>query len=113
MVTESQCKHSDVLYCTEKIYKPIIYGQPFMTIGPVGILEHLKGMGYETFEGLFDESYDSDENWKGRTNHVSLETKRIFDNFDKIDWVKYEEITKYAPKIVEGVDKLKKWSESL
>ena len=27
--------------------------------------------------------------------------------------IKYEEITKYAPKIVEGVDKLKKLSESL
>ena len=27
--------------------------------------------------------------------------------------IKYEEIKKYAPKIVEGVDKLKKWSESL
>jgi len=27
--------------------------------------------------------------------------------------IKYEEITKYAPKIVEGVDKLKKWSETL
>ena len=27
--------------------------------------------------------------------------------------IKYEDIKKYAPKIVEGVDKLKKWSESL
>jgi len=43
---------------TEKILRPIAMGKPFMLLGPAGSLEYLRSYGFQTFEGLIDESYD-------------------------------------------------------
>ena len=48
------------VFLTEKIYKPIAGHQPFMVIGGTGILAYLKSQGFETFDNLFDESYDTE-----------------------------------------------------
>jgi len=46
------------LFLSEKICKPMLALQPFMVLGHPGTLERLRGMGYRTFPGLIDESYD-------------------------------------------------------
>lgn len=48
-----------VPFLTEKIFKPIRHRHPFMVIGAPGILKYLKTQNFETYENLFDESYDS------------------------------------------------------
>jgi hypothetical protein len=45
-------------YITEKTWKPIRHNQPFVVMGTVGTLSHLRSMGYRTFDGIIDESYD-------------------------------------------------------
>lgn len=50
---------STVKFITEKTYKPILMGHPFVIHGTTGTLEYLKKLGYETFPELFDESYDT------------------------------------------------------
>lgn len=50
--------HWPGMFLTEKIFKPIAAGQPFIVLGQQGILRTLKDMGYQTdFEGI-DQSYD-------------------------------------------------------
>lgn len=49
----------DDLFITEKTYKPIFYGHPFIVFGQKGILNYLRSIGYYTFPELFDESYDT------------------------------------------------------
>lgn len=49
----------DYLFNTEKSYKPIAFYHPFMIAGRPGALSALKNNGFETFDNLFDESYDS------------------------------------------------------
>lgn len=49
---------SCVRFITEKTYKPILMGHPFLIHGTTGTLKYLKSRGYETFPELFDESYD-------------------------------------------------------
>jgi hypothetical protein len=57
---------SRIMFITEKTYKPIAFYHPFLILGPVGILKALKDQGFETFENLFDESYDLEPNWVKR-----------------------------------------------
>jgi len=58
LVSETQV-HKDTTFITEKTYKPILMGHPFMIFGSPNTLEYLRKNGYETFPEIFDESYDS------------------------------------------------------
>jgi hypothetical protein len=58
----------DHVLISEKTYKPIAFYHPFLILGPKGILKALKDQGFETFENLFDESYDVEPNWVKRLN---------------------------------------------
>ena len=49
-------KHN--IFLTEKTWKPILMGKPFLFFGPSGGLEILKKEGFKTFEPFIDESYD-------------------------------------------------------
>jgi hypothetical protein len=51
LITESSAGQE--LYFTEKVFKPIILKQPFIILGPARIYEHLRTMGYKTYEHLF------------------------------------------------------------
>ena len=53
---------------SEKTYKSIAFYHPFLILGPVGILQSLRNLGFETFENLFDEQYDAESNWVKRLN---------------------------------------------
>lgn len=47
------------LHLTEKIFKPIIAGRPFILVAAPGNLRYLKSYGFKTFDAWIDESYDS------------------------------------------------------
>jgi hypothetical protein len=59
LVTETHVG-TDVLFISEKTYKPISIGMPFMSLGNPGTLELLQLRGYITFNRWFDENYDLD-----------------------------------------------------
>jgi hypothetical protein len=48
-------------HLTEKTFKPIALGMPFVIVGPRGSLKYLRSYGFRTFEGIWDESYDDAE----------------------------------------------------
>jgi len=48
-------------HITEKTFKPIALGMPFVIVGTRGSLEYLRSYGFRTFEGIWDESYDLEE----------------------------------------------------
>jgi hypothetical protein len=48
-------------HLTEKTFKPIALGMPFVIVGTRGSLEYLRSYGFRTFEGIWDESYDNEE----------------------------------------------------
>jgi hypothetical protein len=48
-------------HITEKTFKPIAMGMPFVIVGTQGSLEYLRSYGFRTFEGIWDESYDQAE----------------------------------------------------
>lgn len=48
-------------FLTEKTYKCLKYGQPFILIGPPGSLKSLRAQGYRVFDHALDNSYDQIE----------------------------------------------------
>jgi len=67
----------DVLFHSEKIWKPIITGHPFMVLGNKGHLEWLKSQGFKTFDRWIDESYDLLDSMVDRSNAVTKELARF------------------------------------
>lgn len=64
-------------FLSEKAFKPIVYRHPFMLISTPGCLECMKHIGYQTFDGLIDESYDSVSNDGDRMDAILQETERL------------------------------------
>jgi hypothetical protein len=56
IVTETQAHKSN--YVTEKTSKPLFEKRLFVMFGPQGLLSRLHKLGYQTFDGIIDESYD-------------------------------------------------------
>jgi hypothetical protein len=46
-------------FLTEKTFKPIKFGQPFVIVGAAGSLQALRDLGYRTFDSVIDPSYDT------------------------------------------------------
>lgn len=69
LYTQSHCSlvmetHFDVdqsggAFLTEKTFKPIKYGQPFVIAGGPGSLQALRDLGYRVFDGIIDNEYDT------------------------------------------------------
>ena len=45
---------NNVLFISEKTYKPISIGMPFMSLGNPGTLEYLRSKGFITFSDWID-----------------------------------------------------------
>ena len=55
---------------TEKIWKPMIMGHPFVAVANRGYYRDLKNAGFKTFSHLIDESFDLIDNPTDRINRV-------------------------------------------
>jgi hypothetical protein len=105
-------------HLTEKTFKPIAMGMPFVIVGTQGSLRYLRSYGFKTFGELWDESYDDEPDDHRRIEKIakvlelleSLEENRqaIFDTawpiiehnwnhfynggFEKILWQELQEM---------------------
>ena len=72
-------------FITEKTWKPIRHNQPFIILGTVGSIKHLQELGYHTFDGIIDESYDYIKN-------DSLRYEKVQDVILNLNSKSYEEL---------------------
>jgi hypothetical protein len=63
------------IFLTEKTMKPLALKHPFITLGNTGSLALLKSAGFETFENIFDESYDSMPNYVDKIDNIYDQVK--------------------------------------
>jgi len=78
MVTESLAD-DDTLFFSEKIWKPIMVGHPFIIYGNQFTLKYLKSLGYKTFDKWIDESYDEIYDRVHRAQKIVSELKKFND----------------------------------
>jgi hypothetical protein len=86
LTLESYYSHLKPVFLTEKIYKPLAFYHPFMVIGAPGILKELEDLGFQTFENLFDQSYDT-------VPDIDDKLKIIRNNIDNFKYVEYDTLT--------------------
>lgn len=84
LVTETTSENGIVL--SEKSFKPLAFQHPFLIVGHTNLLSQLHLLGFETFENLFDESYDSKIDL---TNRID----KIVDNVNAFSRVQYDQLT--------------------
>jgi len=70
---------SKVRLVSEKTYKPIMMGHPFLIHGTTGTLSYLQSLGYETFQNIFDETYDLEKKPKKQLELVIKNLDREFE----------------------------------
>lgn len=70
IVTETEARTDEIVYFTEKTFKPILLGHPFMILGGKDQLKKLKDFGYRTFNKWWDESYDTETGFVNRINKI-------------------------------------------
>ncbi len=64
-------------FLTEKTFKPIKNGQPFVLVAPAGSLQCLRDLGYRTFDSVLDNTYDQETNNTQRWLKVKHTLKQI------------------------------------
>jgi len=64
-------------FITEKIFKAFFYLHPFILVGASGGLEHVKSIGFKTFDGFMNESYDKEHDGDKRMDLIMIEIERL------------------------------------
>jgi len=72
------------LFVTEKTFKPIAHQHPFMVCGMKGTLAFLKENGFETYDHIFDESYDT-------LDFFDVRVDALYDNIKNFNKEKYSD----------------------
>ena len=86
LVSETRIDNQFELHITEKTFKPIAFYHPFLIWGQPKVLEHLTSLGFETYDNLFDESYDLEFDNIKRLN-------KILNNIKSFKYVEFDSIT--------------------
>ena len=64
-------------HLTEKTFKPIAMGMPFIIVGTQGSLRYLRSYGFKTFGDLWDESYDDEPDDSKRIEKIAQVLKLL------------------------------------
>ena len=82
-------------HITEKTFKAIAMGMPFIPVAPAGSLEYLRSYGFKTFGSIWDESYDEETNDFARLEKVVgllAELEMLSDHERGVLWFHAQEI---------------------
>jgi hypothetical protein len=85
------------LHLTEKTFKAIALEMPFVLVAPAGSLAYLREYGFETFDEIFDESYDLETDDVKRIEAVT----RLLKDLDNLSVAERNDIHQACLPIVE------------
>jgi hypothetical protein len=83
LVVESDINYQHGFFPTEKIFKCLLAGMPFVLVSTPYFLKYLKELGFYTYGELWDESYDDELDHTKRIDKIV----DLCNNLDSFDWV--------------------------
>jgi len=83
----------DSIFLTEKTFRPIALKHPFILASRPFSLQHLKKLGYKTFDPLIDESYDNEIDDHARLDMIWKEVLRLCE-FSDSQWIEWQKAVK-------------------
>ena len=76
---------SESHFLSEKTWKPLILGQPFITIGSPGYYEYLQSFGFKLYDEIIDYSFDKVSDNESRIEQIVIELSKLKDrNYDEL-----------------------------
>lgn len=72
-----ETEYKQLYFITEKTIKPIATMTPFLILSTMGYLDFLRSMGFKTFDGIIDESYDLEHRVEDRSRMILNELENI------------------------------------
>jgi len=76
-VIPETCHGCEQMFFSEKIWKTLRIGHPFMLVSSPGMLAQLQSFGFKTFDQWWDESYDQEQDLHQRIKKVVKELERL------------------------------------
>lgn len=74
-------------FISEKTFKPISTRHPFIMCGNQNSLKYLRELGYKTFDGFIDESYDTMTTWNRYSAIIkNIRTIKRMTHSQKLEW---------------------------
>ena len=92
VTTETHWRKGALFY-SEKTWKPILAGQPFMMICSTGMLGELKRQGYKTFSNWWSEEYDNEPN-------IDKRVKMVVDELVKLSKLSVDELIELRKQMI-------------
>ena len=77
LVTETDTLGSPYPFITEKSYKPLLAGHPFIILGNTGHYKKLHSMGFKSFHPLINESFDNEPDLNTRIEMITHEVEKL------------------------------------
>ena len=77
IIAETNC-HNHYSFYTEKTSKPIMARRLFIAFSGQYFLRNLRNLGFKTFDGIIDESYDNEANDEVRWQKAAEQVKYLF-----------------------------------
>jgi len=103
-------------FLTEKTIKPIMNFHPFIIFGNPGSIKQLQGLGFKTFSNFWDESYDTEIDFKKRTKmileQVEILTNKSFEEWNQMS-LEMEPILRHNKNILLKMERYKKFPYDL
>jgi hypothetical protein len=96
VVTETVA-HGRRQHLTEKTFKPICLNMPFVIVGTAGSLDYLRRYGFRTFEDLWDESYDEENNDVARIEKIG----QLLKDLDQLSISEKQQLFQHAMAIAQ------------
>ena len=99
IITETML-YDEAIHITEKTYKSIYLGIPFVVSATKGHLKHLRDMGFKTFNSIINEDYD-EMNGKNKVKHVvdaAIELSNVYDSPEVLEICKFNKELYFNPK---------------
>lgn len=84
------CVHTDGVFISEKLYKPIAHRHPFIVAGINGTLKYLRDAGYKTFHPIINEDYDLIVDDEERLQAIEKEVLRLA-TLDDDTWLEIQQ----------------------
>ena len=85
------------LHITEKTFKAIALEMPFVLVAPAHSLEYMRSYGFQTFAGIFDESYDQEQDDFRRIEKVT----KLLKDLDSLSAAERQQIHRACLPIVQ------------
>jgi hypothetical protein len=77
IVCETYNDEQEKYYITEKTWRPILWGKPFLIAGISGINKRMEKMGFKLFDEIIDYSFDAEYDWQKRMTIISEQVVKL------------------------------------